>query len=333
MLRHLWVGTLLAIGTLYAGALQAAVPTSSSIEGVWAFTVQAPSGPVTGYLSIVRAGEGLTGVARRSTSRDLMNLEKVAWQDGQFSCVAVEEAAGDRQRYTFSGRMQGLRLTGIVSPDSGGSAAWTAERVPDIVGDWDFQVASPQGPITGKLTFARKAGKLTATAQRQGTSSETLVQDVSWENGLLSLRASDDAMGQRETYTLTAQPTGSRLAGTVTAPDGTMVEWSARRPLDIVGVWKFTVDAPGDPVTGYLSFVRKAGQLQGSVRLRGNRGDTKITVDQITWDKVSLALQATEDAPDQTETYRVEAKLQDGKLRGTVTTSGGQAVSWTAAPL
>jgi hypothetical protein len=328
MRSGLLIGLMLAIGSLVGGAARGALTSAPSIDGSWAFKVSAGGEDIGGYCTFGVEDGHLVGTARMSSGGESFPLRDVAWDGTTVTFKSISDASGSPETYSISAKLKGDRLIGAVSPASGGSYDWTAKRVFDLIGAWSLSAQSGGKNATGVVTIDRTGGQLAGSVKIDGEPDSIALDEVKWDNGIVTFVAKMTQDGQTQTMNASGQLKGLTITGSFAQPDGSTIRWTATHAPELAGFWKFTVQSPDGPVTGDLLFEKKGGEWTGSARRH-------LTVESnplknIVWENGVLSFDAHVEQDGQTIALKCAAKFQSGKLSGVMTDPQGGSYPWSA---
>jgi hypothetical protein len=171
-------------------------------------------------------------------------------------------------------------IAGLAAP---AAAQTTAPAAPpaDVVGSWDVNFTTDQGPIPGYLKFKKDGDKLVGTVGSQmgeaPMEAEVKGSDVSvWfnfqaQNGPIAIEMTGKVAGDKITGTFTAGgqaggqwvATRTREAGAAPAPAEPAKDQPASAKVDLTGEWGVTVELPSMTATPSLTLKQAGDKLTG----------------------------------------------------------------------
>lgn len=117
-----------------------------------------------------------------------------------------------------------LLVGGLVPP-----AHIHAQDVSEVLGRWENVMETPRGSMTQHFVFQAADGALTGTVESPRGSVE--LQNVKFEDGMLSFEVVREFRGNSMTRRFTAQVSGAQLEGTVSGGRGGEREFTATRVM------------------------------------------------------------------------------------------------------
>jgi hypothetical protein len=216
------------------------------------------------------------------------------------------------------------------------SASATAQS-PDVTGDWDVTINSPQGARQGKLSFKQEGAKLTGMLKNQRG-------DVPLEGAVngkeIKFKYTVKFQDQDFVITMTGNVDGDAMKGDADFGGLAQGDWNAKRAsaaaasvaapapaaqpsgdksgdkADVTGAWSVTVETEAGSGNPSFTFKQEGEKLTG--RYKGLLGEFDIT-GTVKGDKIEFSFKAT----GQVEGVVNYAGTTDGKtMKGKVSLAG-----------
>jgi hypothetical protein len=219
------------------------------------------------------------------------------------------------------------------------SASATAQS-PNVTGDWDVTINSPQGAREGKISFKQEGGKLTGMlkSQRGEVPLEGAVNGKE-----IKFKYTIKLQDQDLVITMTGNVDGDAMKGEADYGGLAQGDWNAKRAsaatasggapaasqpsadkggeksgdkIDLTGAWSVTVETDGGSGNPSFTFKQEGEKLTG--KYKGLLGEFDLT-GTVKGDKVDFSFKAT----GQVEGVVTYAGTTDGKtMKGKVSLAG-----------
>jgi hypothetical protein len=188
------------------------------------------------------------------------------------------------------------------------SASATAQT-PDVTGDWDVTINSPQGARQGKISFKQEGGKLTGALKNQR--GELPIEGA--VNGKeIKFKYTVKIQDQDLVITMTGNVDGDAMKGDADFGGFAQGDWNAKRAsaaasggapaasqpsadkggdkVDMTGAWSVTVETEAGSGNPSFTFKQDGEKLTG--KYKGLLGEFDVT-GTVKGDKVDFSFKAT----------------------------------------
>jgi hypothetical protein len=216
------------------------------------------------------------------------------------------------------------------------SASATAQT-PDVTGDWDVTITSPQGARQGKLSFKQEGEKLTGMLKNQRGE---VPLEVAVTGKEIKIKYTVKFQDQELVITMSGNIDGDSMKGEADFGGFAQGDWNAKRAsaaaasgaapasaaqpsadkggdkIDMTGAWSVTVETEAGSGNPSFTFKQEGEKLTG--RYKGLLGEFDLT-GTVKGDKIDFSFKAT----GQVEGVVTYAGTTDGKtMKGKVSLAG-----------
>ena len=210
-------------------------------------------------------------------------------------------------------------------------AASAKAQSPNVTGDWEVTINSPQGARTGKASFKQEGEKLTGVMKRQ---SGDLTLEGSVKGKEIKFKYTVKFQDQDLVITLSGAVDGDAMKGDADFGGFAQGDWNAKRAsaataaaaqssgdkggdkIDVTGAWSVTVETEAGSGNPSFTFKQEGEKLTG--RYKGLLGEFDVT-GTVKGDKIEFSFKAT----GQVEGSVNYAGTTDGKtMKGKVSLAG-----------
>ncbi|MHC4204825.1 MAG: SAM-dependent methyltransferase [Planctomycetota bacterium] len=220
-------------------AFSAPVTTGTAqrgIQGDWQITMDFDGRQIESILSFSMDKEGkLTG---QWISFWLSELTDIKYEGSELSFVQVSRFGDNEFRRTFTGTIQGGRLSGTVSSDRGESKVEgkRLRRMPAAAGTWQVKYNVGDRQINSTLVIkADDDNKLSAEWQSQRGRHK--ITDVTFKKGKLTLKRKSKIQDREWESSFEGTVKGHKLTGTIKSERGDITLDGRRDGGALIGKW------------------------------------------------------------------------------------------------
>jgi hypothetical protein len=210
-------------------------------------------------------------------------------------------------------------------------AASAKAQSPNVTGDWEVTINSPQGARTGKASFKQESEKLTGVMKRQGGD---LTLEGSVKGKEIKFKYTVKFQDQDLVITLSGAVDGDAMKGDADFGGFAQGDWNAKRAsaataaaaqssgdkggdkIDVTGAWSVTVETEAGSGNPSFTFKQEGEKLTG--RYKGLLGEADLT-GTVKGDKIEFSFKVS----GQVEGVVNYAGTTDGKtMKGKVSLAG-----------
>ena len=285
--------------------------TEKSILGDWQITMDFDGRQIESFLSFSRDKDGkLTG---QWISFWLSELSDIKYEDSHLSFAQVRRFGDNEFRSTFSGTVEGNKLSGTVISNRGESKVEgkRLRRMPMAVGTWQLNYNIGDREINSTLVIkADENNKLSADWQSQRGENE--ITDVMFKAGKLTFNRTSKYQDRQRQSSFEGTVKGHKLTGTIKSERGEIELEGRREGGALIGKWDLELTSDRG--------ARKQ-VLQVNPDLSGRYGSSEIKKIDLQGKQVSFNIERR--FGDREFEISFKGTLSGKKLTGELTTSRG----------
>jgi hypothetical protein len=307
----------LLTATLVAAPAWAQPPGGRGIFGDWQVRIPFGERQMDVILSFAPAGQG-NWAGQWISAWGMNELKDIRFSDGNLRFVHVARFGDDEFTSTFSGEIDGDRLTGVLSSEQGESdvVGRRSPRISPAVGRWQMKFTLGDREVT-TLLVVTPDGEGRLGAQWESEWGEHEISDFTVQRRTIRFRRKSTIQDRQWESTFEGTLEGNALTGTIKSEMGEIEVRGARLGAAAIGTWHLDVAGEWGTVKQRLVVHPDLSALYGTLPVkRVELKDGKLTFGMI----VPFG--------DQEFTMDFAGKIDDTKLTGEMTTSmGSQKVS------